>query len=248
MTDKSFYIILSSQTADFRLSLPQPIQLRGPYEVALLEFSFSLTWPNVNETEFFILPQPPAESNVPIPTAVQVTLPKGFYQDAGTWLTECHNAIPIGYKQYFTIVKSVPTSGYYEISIGRSDAKANGGIRVSDYVKRLLQLPSNEIRQTTKGYANLNVDKNFLIIEADFVDPQYFNDSARPFLSISHLNFIQFNYGSVIQKQIVTPLFLPVNRQTLFNLNLEMKFSSNEKPHFQAGWNHVVLCFRPKKL
>lgn len=246
--DKNFYIILSSKTADFHLTLPNPINLVGQYEVGLIEFSYTLSYPNLDETEFYVLPQqpagaPPAEE---VQTPTRIVVPKGVYRDVGAWLQVCHNSIPQGLKQYLTIVKTT-SAGQYEITIGKADVKANGGLRFSDYTQQILQLPGNEIRGAVKGYANLNVNKNFLIIEADFVEAQWFNNSIRPFLSISHINFINFEYGAVIQKQIVTPLFVPVIRQSLHHLNLTMKFESNRQPEFQTGWNHIILYFRSKK-
>lgn len=236
--DQPFYITLTSDSGDFKCTLPTPIELKCKYDVAVLEYVYDVKWQNMEEVELTVVS---ADG-----TTRSAIVPKGFYVSIDSWISAWRDALPVGFKQYVTKGVFHSSIGWYDISVGEKDAKANGHVRVSDYAKRVLQLSSNEIRSKTSGHADMNLEKRFFIMHGNFVEPQLLNNTMLPYLYMTRLNFIRFEMFSILHKQPVTPKFVPVNTQRLQNLLIETKFETGAKPVFQNAVNQVVLFFRPK--
>lgn len=237
--DKPFTINLTSyKSGDFAINLPDPIRLKVPYEVAIVDLSFVQTWENMKETTFIVVPVGAPE--------IRVTVPKGYYRGIGSWLEAWHDLIPVGHKEYLTLVKTYAALGWYNLTIGKKDAKANGKIRIDDYAKRVLNLRRNEISSEIVQYADLNSDRYFFLLEADFVEPQHINNNIRPLLAMLRLQFHQFEYYNIFRYHPEFPVFIPVNKNVLQRLSIETFFEERDKPIFEKGWNHLGLYFRPR--
>lgn len=78
--DKPFYVIITSQDGDFKCTLPTPIELKGKYDVSVVEYVYDVNWINMEEATLIIVKAPGQEE--------VVTIPRGFFVSVEGWINK----------------------------------------------------------------------------------------------------------------------------------------------------------------
>lgn len=241
--DKPFYVSMTSRrSGDFTAVFQDTVRLAVPYEVAIVDLVYTVSWQNMEEVVYKIITA--AEPTV----QHEVIVPKGFYRNIKAWLEVWHHYAPTGLKQYVTVGKEL-NLGQYILTVGKDTARAEAKeakLLIPEYARQVLQVNGRELTGVINRYADMHIGKNFFLLEGDFVDKQYYNDELRPLLFMTRLQFYNLDYCDDLDRSPLVPKFIPVNTNELRRLTIETYFDNREKPYFQRGYNHCVLCFRPR--
>lgn len=245
----SFYVTLPSDSSmnyfpenkisHFVTRFPTPLELRGEWEVGLVEFIYPHTWYNVNHTNNFI------GFDLNDGKIIGRRIPVGFYES----VTEILKAITIKDHQnkiYFTynsITKRV-----------RIRVKNNAKVLLYDGLAQMLGFDACEI-ECNPDQSEKTVDSPYvadpcahyrvLLVYTDIVQPQIVGDVLAPLLRIVN---VSGSDGEVISDTFDRPHYLPVCRKLIDTLEIVIRTHIGELTPFERGRSYVKLHFRQKYL
>lgn len=245
----SFYITLPSDSSmnyfpenkisHFTSRLPTPIELRGEWEVGLVEFIYPHTWYNVNSTNNLI------GFDLNDGRIIGRRIPPGFYESVPDIL----KAIAIEDHQnkiYFT----------YNPITKRVSIKVKNKARVVLYdgLAQMLGFDSCEITSTENQQeaevvspyvADPCAHYRVLMVYSDIAEPQIVGDVLAPLLRIVN---VTGNDGEVICVKYDRPHYLPISRKLIDTLEIVIRTHIGELTPFERGRSYVKLHFRQKYL
>ena len=278
MTD--FYLTLpsnsnvSNSTCKFSTRLPRKIELKGSWEVALVEIQYPYSWNNIfgqqgNEAGDNWLDV--VFHNNFIAT---IFVPPGYY---GT-IHELLDAIEYGkarasesllnrlkqeeappkekndYEPLPKHIKAVKRGFHltYDETLKR--------VRLKRFPKRVKHIELSRRLQYMLGFedSGLFKDKDVarytpdlrggfysLHVYCDLVEPQIVGDSLVPLLRCVH---VEGNHGDIVEKMFESPHYIPVLPSEISQVSVEIKDDRNQFVPFDFGKVVVKLHFKKKRL
>lgn len=228
-----------NKISHFVTRFPVPIELKGEWEVSLVEFIYPHTWFNVNSRNNLI--------GFDLGDGKQIgrRVPPGFYEKVPDilkelYLEETKNKIQFDYNP---ITKRVSVT-----------AKDNAKVIFHDGLAQLLGFEATEVKSpdadiivvTESPYvADPRAHYRILMVYTDIVAPQIVGDVLAPLLRIVN---VTGKDGEVIIARYDRPHYLPVNRKCIDTLEIVIRTHTGELVPFQRGRSYVKLHFRQKYL
>lgn len=228
-----------NKISHFITRLPTPIELKGEWEVGLVEFIYPHTWYNVNAQNNLI----GFDLNDGIILGRRI--PPGFYPSVPDIL----KAIAIKDHENKISFDFHPVTKRVHIKV-----KNGAQVLLKDGLSQMLGFDSPE---TITSLSHDNIETNVvspyvadpcahyrvLLVYTDIVEPQIVGDVLAPLLRI--VNVIG-NDGEVISAQYDRPHYLPVSRKLIETLEIAIRTHTGELTPFERGRSYLKLHFRQK--
>ncbi len=226
--------------ANFFTKLPHQIYLNGEWEVGIAEIQYPYTWNNVNRGQNKIYVKTWNESEY-----TPIEIPPGNYNDIE--------------KLIFALMERITMTRKFraddlEIHYTPIDK------RTSIFVKRGCFLRLEGDVATVLGFNQGTVINNTLVtsphfalvvdaisslyVYTDIIDSQYVGDVKVPLLRIVG---VEGQHGHFITKTFDRPQYLPVCRQTLDAIEIDIKDDTGKHISFEYGKVVVKLHFRKQR-
>lgn len=231
-SNSSMNVFPSNTLAEYRVHLPQPLQLTGEWEVALTEIQYPHSWNNVRENFW-----------------------NRFYIKKGDWIDVF--IVPQG---HYTSLKSIidkmndlVKATEYKDKVWFSYEMLNRKVTVhvenpyfvtfSDFGKMLGFSRDVTLSQTTTAEREADLDLGFhnLYVYCDVVQPQVVGDTQVPLIRIVP---VEGKDGERVSRSFLTPQYLPVNRKQLETIEVNIRRDTGDKIPFESGRVLVTLHFK----
>lgn len=248
--DDGFYITLPSnaslnvfkdnKSSSYRVDLAQHIDLEGEWQVALSEISYPHTWFNIpNENAYFEWRKKPLEGESESEVHQQ-RFRGGYYNN--------QDQLKIELNGFLRKIGSDITLQYSYIQ-KRYEYSAGGKYHLRFYPPAAYMLgfePGTWIEFTEKMApypSDMRGGLYHLFLYTDLVSYQMVGDAYAPLLRTLE---IKGSYGDIITQQFNPCHYLPVTKQHIENIKIEIKSDQNIPLKFTFGKTIVKLHFRPK--
>ena len=244
----SFYITLPSNSSmdifpdntltSFTTKLKSALQLEGRYEVALTEIMFPVNWKFRKDGQIIVT------------DLISKKFEKfdiRFY--AFDSVQELFNSI-----NDFMKKKSIPIVFYYN----KLTFKASLTIQVPWYIDFTddihkefgFTLKSIQAMQNATSFHAINKIPdvlnpiNSLYIYSDIVEHQFVGDEVAPLLRVVAVTGSN-NYGEIVNRIFTSPHYIPVSRNYIETIRLDIRDDTGEKIQFSPGKVLIKLHFKP---
>ena len=244
---QSFYITLPSNachdifpdnnSSNYMITLSKPIELHGAYEVALAEIMYCQTWNNIISLEdTFDVIDHTAPRNPPI----YLKIPTGNYETVVQIVQELNSLfkqVKIDLVLYYSAINK-------RISIFGTDRYS---IKFKAPLAYMLGFEHNEwIRAGGKPQSKYPCDINGgqynFYVYTNIVEAQHVGDYNVPLLIIVKK---EGSYGDLITFSYNRLHYVPVNKQRIQDIQIELKTDLNTPIRFTYGKTICKLHFRP---
>ena len=238
----SFYITLISDSStsffphnkisQFTTQLPNPINLNGEWEMALVDFIYPHTWYNVrpdNNLFGFDLGDGKMQGR---------RVPPGYYEtvpDLIKSMTLASHKDKIAFN-FHPITKRVKIT---------TDEKSK--VHLYDGLAELLGFDPGEYTGIHQSpfVADPKVTFPVMYVYCDLVEPQIVGDLQAPLLKIVT---VEGNDGEIKNIHYPRPFYLPVIRQHFQTVQIEIRLHSGNLVPFERGKVFVTLHFRLRQI
>lgn len=243
--DGGFYITLPSNAShnvfkdntsdNFRVDLAQHIDLDGQWEVAVTEISYPHTWYNIPQEEAYFEWRSNSEKN----RVSRQKFQGGYYSGVQQFRSELEG--------FFRKINSDIYIVYNGIQ-KKFDFQAGGQTHVRfkapmAYVIGLKEGEWFEFNQKMAHYpADLRAGFYHLYCYSDVVRPQLVGDAYAPLLRTVD---IKGGFGDIVTQHFNPAYYLPVAKQHIENIQIQIKTDQNKPVKFTYGKTIVTLHFRP---
>ena len=238
---RDFYITLPSNTrgkdaanttADFRVLLPNEIQLNGDWEVGIVEVIYPNSWFNVND-------EPSAGGFVSKSNEIvmirapkqgyRITIPANHYSSIGQLL----GAI----KRAQTTTKADPFEFSLDENSGRVKYDAPNVATVVVLPPLLQYMLGFEAYGVRKGTVaryppDLRGGIDALFVYSDIVEPQIVGDTKAPILRIIP---VSGSFTDIVDRVFVAPHYVPVLNKQFSSVRITIKTDQDRLVPFQFG-------------
>jgi len=219
--------------------LPAPIELKGIWEVALVEFLYPHTWYNVNEQNNLI----------------------GF--DLGDGKEIGRRISPGCYESVTDIIKAIKINDIQDKIIFNYNAVTKRvRVKVKNKAKLILHAGLAELLGfsptvicTTNDQSEVIAESPFvadpcaqyrvLLVYSDIVVPRIIGDVVAPLLRITN---VTGSDGDVVSVNYDRPHYLPVCRNHIQNVEIVIRTHTGQLVPFERGRSYVTLHFRQRYL
>lgn len=245
----SFYLTLPSDSSrnffpenkisHFFTRFPTPIELKGEWEVGLVEFIYPHTWYNVNQSTNLI------GFDLNDGKKIGRRIPPGFYETVpdilkAITIKDIKNKIIFTYSG---ITKRVSVN----VKDGAKVIMHNGLAQMLGFEPCEIASFDSNIEQTEESpyVADPCAHYRVLLIYSDIVEPQIVGDVLAPLLRIVN---VTGKDGEVICVKYDRPHYLPISRKSFDSLEIVIRTHLGELTPFERGRSYVKLHFRQKYL
>lgn len=245
-SDASMKYFEDNKVSKYITRLPKTIELQnGEWEVSLCEMNFPHTWYNVNESNNFI-----GYIFQGSDTPFRVTIPPGFYPKVEDILQaismgEVKDAVHFSFNQFTkrvgikfkegggNIVSSIILyEGMAEL-LGFKPMKINA---INNKKGKLVESPN--VPDPNAGF-------RVLMVYTDIIEPQVVGDVFAPLLRIVN---VTGSHGDMVHVQYDKPHYLPVSRNIIETLEINIRTHTGKLVPFERGRSYVKLHFRQRSL
>ena len=218
---------------EYRVGLPQTINLTGEWEVALTEIHYPHSWNNVQDFRFFVRNE---KLHGMWDTLI---ISPGHYPTIQDILAKMKESIDNEHRynndvsfSYDTISRKVTVH-----------VQNNSEVNFDKFGYMLGFSPEQVISKTTKGPREVDLEHGFhdLYIYCDIIQPQYVGDTLVPLLRIIP---VEGKDGERISKSFVRPQYVPVSRKQFETIEVNIKRDTGESVPFEFGRVLLTLHFR----
>ena len=252
-----FYITLPSNSSmkyfpnntltHFTTQLPQPIQLKGEWEVGLVEIQYPRSWYNVREGKVWL-----TLSHIDRPDdggarTHRLVLPEGYYPTPTSLIRGLEKLLK---ETRHSQVR--PLSKALSISFDENTRKylvaltmEKTVVTFSDQLKRMLGLrysmitgPANMIGV---GDEDIHADIPTLYVYSDLVEPRVVGDVRAPLLRIIPS---RGSYGDHVDQTFQHVEYLPCRKKDFSTIEIDIRDDTGEPVPFERGKLVVTLHFR----
>lgn len=238
-SDSSMNYFPGNKISHFITRLPTPIELKGEWEVGLVEFIYPHTWYNVNHNTNLI------GFDLNDKKLIARRIPPGFYKTVPQIL----NAIAIkDLEEKISFSYNLVTK---RVTINvRNRAKLilhEGLAEMLGFEPCEIECLDSNIEQTVESsyVADPCAHYRVLMIYSDIVEPQIVGDVLAPLLRIVN---VTGEDGEVICATFDRPHYLPVSRKSFDSLEIVIRTHLGQLTPFERGRSYVKLHFRQKYL
>jgi len=231
-SNSSMDVFPSNTLTEFRVHLPQSIQLKGDWEVALTEIQYPHSWQTVRKdphNHIYLGKQKFDEV---------VIIPNGHYSTLRSVIDSMNNQVNKSrYKDkanftYNDLTRKVTVDLEKGNQVFFGDLSTMMGFGEKEIIKKTT---------TAKREADLELGFHNLYIYCDLVQPQLVGDSQVPLIRVIP---VEGNDGDRITARFTSPQYLPVSRKQFETVEINIKRDTGEKVPFQFGRVLVTLHFR----
>jgi len=258
----------SNTTSEFRVRLPNALELDGEWEMGLVEMQYPYSWNNVkggyskSTQDNWILVEMSKNNPYYKGGLCEVTVPPGSYQDVETLIAAMHEALlkwkpspkPGGIvkiKKPFLhkLVKLNYDSLHKRVKI-KLDTTAIKGLIIGKTLQYMLGFGGDRSQTFMKSvnFADYPPDItsgfNTLFVYCDLVQPQIVGNLLAPLLRTVP---ISGEYGSSIDKVFLSPHYLPLRNKTFDAIEIVIKDDTNQAVKFNFGKVIIKLHLRRKQ-
>lgn len=247
VVNMSFYVTLPSDNSlnyfpenkisHFVTRFPTPIELKGDWEVGMVEFMYPHTWHNVNASNNLI------GFDLGDGKEIGRRIPAGFYETVPDILKSIYIKEHID-KIFFNFN---PVTKRVRIKV-----KNKAKVILHDGLAQMLgfkpmKIGGGEVETVwdSPNIADPCAHYRVLLVYSDIVEPQIVGDVVAPLLRITN---VTGRDGEVISVQYDRPHYLPVNRKIIDTLEIVIRTHTGNLTPFERGRSYVKLHFRQKFL
>lgn len=244
MADRQFYLWLPSNSsakvfpkntlAEYRVQLPNSIQLNGEWEVALTEIQYKKNWRNIRMFYNVFYVRAPRKE----PIIDRITIPPGHYHTLQEVIHHMNEAVTReGYE------KDVVFS-YSELSRKVTVQLNNGTELLFGQIGPQLGFSDGQNLSgsaTARKEADLNMDFHSLYIYTDIVEAQMVGDSQVPLIRVVP---VETTATEIVMKTFLSPQYIPVSRKQFSTIEINIRLHTGELAPFADGHLLVTLHFR----
>lgn len=244
MEQGSFYLTLPSnasldifprnQISNFTVKLAKPIDLKGPWEVALTEIQYPHSWNTFDRenAKFTIM----RKSEPPL----QLTFPPGFYDTIGSVVDAVNKVLT-------NKMLSADVRLFYDYIQRKVYFRASNvytGFFTRDKMARVLGHVQNVYQPEPEDKTCGDIQGGFysLFVYSDIIEHQRVGDSFAPLLRCVE---VTGNNNSMVTIRYTKPDYVNVSKHYFDTLTIEIKDDQNENVAFKYGKVLVKLHFRP---
>lgn len=234
-SNSSMDVFPSNTLAEYRVQLPQSIQLVGDWEVALTEIQYPHNWNNVLPKDFNFHFYIYDSSGKPTVYIVQ----PGYYSTIEALLQAIKTAID-----------DVKTRNNFKFTYNKIsrrvtiEMKNNYEIIFNVGLAAMLGLkPMHRLGKTvtSENIVDLEGAVRFLYVYSDVVQAQIVGDSHVPLIRIIPVEGKESDH---VTARFISPQYLQVSRKQFETIEVNIKQDNGEKVPFQSGRVLVTLHFR----
>ena len=237
----SFYITLISDSSlsffphkisQFTTQLPNPINLNGEWEMALVDFIYPHTWYNVRK-----------DNNV-------------FGFDLGDGKIEGRRVPPGCYETIPDLIKGMTLASHKnKIEFSYHPVTKRVKIKTDKKSKVILHKGLAELLGFEPGEYNGFHESPFvadpklsfpvMYVYCDLVEPQIVGDVQAPLLKIVS---VEGSDGEIVNAHYSRPFYLPVIRQHFQTIQIDLRLHSGDLVPFERGKVFITLHFRLRQI
>lgn len=226
----------------YRVKLRQPLNFNGKYEVALSEISLPTIWANVDEHHSRLA------INTDGTAWREVGVPVGFYENNDTFMQRLSSVIENSRAtsdDKGTILQYIPRvrKAFFQIPAGMS-------IHLYEGIGQILGFGGGKTLhggRTHEASYHADVFHNTytLYVYMDCIQTQIVADTEVQLLRTIHFpSYTPNNATRVLTHIYQTPDYVPINKQYIDTIRIDIRDSSGKKIPFLAGHSLVKLHFR----
>lgn len=227
-----------NKISHFITRLAIPIELKGEWEVGMVEFIYPHTWYNINNrNNLFGFALGNGKT-------VARRIPLGCYENVqdildAMYLEEHKDRIISKYNKVTKLVE-------FEVK----DAKLileEGLAQVLGFEPMEIQSMDVNVSGNRKSVfvVDPSVHYHMLLVYADIVEPQIVGDVLAPLLRVVR---VKGHDGEMVREHYDRPHYLPVNRKFIETLEIVIRTHAGHLTPFERGRSYVKLHFRQKAL
>jgi len=257
--------VATNKTSQFRVHLPQELDLEGAWDVALVDIVYPYSWNNVPDpsdtlTGYYL---ETSDDNF------KVTVPHGNYQTISDLLSGMASAHALGIhlwqkltaeekdseKKKKTAASTIPPTILFEfdptvtrVTIDFINARVQH-VQFTPHLAYMLGFKDTLVKYSeTKVMAEYPPDLrggiDGLFIYLDIIENQIVGNVMAPLLQIVP---VEGHYGSLIQKTFYSPHYLNVLSKKVSTLEVDIKNDLNRHINFNFGKVIMKLHFQRRK-
>lgn len=252
-TADHFYIFLLSNAQDnnhignFSVRLARAIKLDGPYEVALTNIIFPLTYDNVTEgVQDGQIDQNGIVVEMQEGDAVrleQVSIPPANYDSTATLVQKINECFKLQFNERFP---DIAPMFHYDSITRRCKVTFRhrfGKILLSQNIAYLLGLPTLLRENVLNAPYPSHTANEFMFIYCDILDLQMVSNVMAPLLRIVTM---KGQPGENCELEFDHPQYVPVLKSYFDNIKIELKNDLDRIIKFHSGKVAMTLHFRPR--
>lgn len=248
---KSFYVTLPSNachnifpnnsSSEYTTVLSTPIELQGPYEVALAEITYCHTWNNIDDTQCSFEFTKGQDGRLYHET---LKIPHGYYGSIQQLVKEMTAVIGQTHKEINVEYDPIPNR---VILKKQRDTTANFAIQLRPPLAYMLGFKASKWVQISEYTladhpADIHGGQYNFMVYTNIVEAQHVGDYMVPLLRIVKM---EGQYGDVVTLSYDRLHYVPVNKQLIQTLLIELKTDLNQLIRFTYGKTICKLHFRP---
>ena len=254
------YLTLPSNTKDFtsntsstfRVNLPNPLELSGEWQVALVEIQYPHSWYNLNDPDGnWIMVWSMELEKANYNSLVQLDVPSGSYTD----VDELLSAIQREMKGLKTPVKTLDLNRNLKLEYTPLDKrirlkmhpKAIKSVMFGKQLQYMLGLDDQWPKQFHKSVhlakypPDLTAGFNTIFVYSDIVQPQVVGNTLVPLLRTVPT---EGKYGDSVDRVFLAPHYIPLRTKTINSVEIAIKDDTDTPVKFNFGKVIVKLHLR----
>ena len=218
---------------EYRVSLPQTLNLTGEWEVALTEMHYPHSWNNIQQFRFYVR----NEKLHGVWDSLEM-LP-GHYSSVEDVLQKMKELVD-NENRYTDDVRCSYDNLSGKVTV---HLKNNAEVSLNDMVYMLGFTPEQIISKTTTGDRQVDLEYGFhdLCVYCDLIQSQHVGDALVPLLRIFP---VEGEVGQRVSKSFVRPQYVPVSRKQFETIEVNIKRDTGESVPFEFGRVLLTLHFR----
>lgn len=227
-----------NKISHFITRLPIPIELKGEWEVGMVELVYPHTWYNINQQNNLFGYELDAKLRV------GRRLPPGCYETVPDILKAMY--VKEHEDRIFTSYNAVTKRVQIKVT--------NAKVILKDGLAQILGFEPMEITSTDVSIesvvespfvADPSAHYHVLMIYTDIIESQVIGDVLAPLLRVVR---VRGRDGEMISEQYDRPHYLPVNRKIIETLEIVIRTHTGDLTPFERGRSYVKLHFRQRSL
>lgn len=244
----SFYITLVSDSSlsyfpkniasNFQVHLGRQVNLDGPWEVALSEIHYPMSFYNVTDGNTFI------EISDNGGRKMTYKIPEGYHKNTFEIISNINGMFP----SVFQINETDTECLLFKFSNESLETDIN--ISMSETLSRQLGLRTNTIAANNGSFKVIdNINLNYglpqrMYIHCNVIAKQLVGDGVESILRIVPVNIDKYSYGCEDTQVFLSPHYLPVEKKKFDVIEVNIKGPDAKLLSFQFGTSTLVLHFR----
>ncbi len=238
-SNSSMDIFPENTLSEYRVQLPQLVQVSEDWEVAMVEIQYPHTWNTVHEgfwSRIYVTEYSSGQPN----NARMIEIPAGHYNSIEAIVetaNELFQSLEPPFKNKFRLT-------YDKLSRKVTVRIASNMCLIFAEIGELLGFKKEILyKVTTEAEREADLENGFhnLYIYCDIIQSQLVGDSQVPLLRIVP---VEGKDGERVNRSFLSPQYLPISKKEFDTIEVNIKRDTGEKVPFEAGRVLITLHFR----